>query len=53
MSEVLFVTGGATGIGAAVATLGAEQGCTVAICDVNEERWPGSGRAVGRTFYTV
>ncbi len=34
--EVLLVTGGATGIGAAVATLAAEQGCKVAICDVNE-----------------
>ena len=42
MSEVLLVTGGATGIGAAVATLGAEKGCTVAICDVNE----GAGRAL-------
>lgn len=36
MSEVLLVTGGATGIGAAVATLGAEKGFKVAICDVNE-----------------
>lgn len=33
---VLLVTGGATGIGAAVATLATEQGCKVAICDVNE-----------------
>jgi len=36
MTEVLLVTGGATGIGAAVATLGAEKGYKVAICDVNE-----------------
>ena len=36
MSEVLLVTGGATGIGAAVARLAAERGCTVVICDVNE-----------------
>ena len=42
--EVLLVTGGATGIGAAVATLATEKGCTVAICDVNEE----AGRALAR-----
>ena len=50
--EVLLVTGGATGIGAAVATLAAEKGCAVAICDVNEAAGkPLAERLRGRFFY--
>ena len=50
MSEVLFVTGGATGIGAAVATLAAEKGCTVAICDVNENAGSALAEQLGGRF---
>ena len=34
--KIALITGGATGIGAAVATMAAQHGCKVAICDVNE-----------------
>ena len=35
-NEVVLITGGATGIGAAVARLAASEGARVAICDVND-----------------
>ncbi len=51
MTEVLLVTGGATGIGAAVARLGTKNGCTVAICDVNEEAGKALADELGGRFY--
>ncbi len=50
MSDVLLVTGGATGIGAAVATLAAENGCTVAVCDVNESAGTALAEQLGGRF---
>lgn len=50
MSKVLLVTGGATGIGAAVATLGAQRGWTVAICDVNESVGSALAEELGGRF---
>lgn len=47
---VAFITGAATGIGAATATLLAEEGVAVAICDVNEAAGRGLAQDLGATF---
>ena len=36
--EVILVTGGAQGIGAAIAEVACEQGASVSICDIDAER---------------
>ena len=50
--EVLLVTGGATGIGAAVARLGAQRGMSVAVCDVNQPAGEALAQEIdGRYFF--
>ena len=49
--KILLVTGGATGIGAAVARLAAEQGCRVAICDVNETAGAQLAQEIGGAYF--
>ena len=49
-NPVLLITGGATGIGAAVATLAAAQDMTVAVCDVNESAGAALAEKIGGHF---
>lgn len=51
--QVLLVSGGATGLGAATATLAAEAGARVAILDVNEAEGLAVARATGGRFWRV
>ena len=46
--KVAIVTGGASGIGKAIADRLADRGYTVVVCDINEERkGPGEGQSQG------
>lgn len=51
--QVVLVSGGATGLGAATATLAAEAGARVAIFDVNEADGLAVARATGGRFWHV
>lgn len=50
MGDVAFVTGAATGIGAATVRRLAEQGSKVAVCDINEAAGVALARAIGGEF---
>ena len=53
--KVALVTGGARGIGKAIALLFAQQGADIALCDVNAELLAGTGKeveALGRRALT-
>ena len=49
--RVLLVTGAASGIGAAVTKLAADQGWTVAVCDVNRDAGQSLAQATGGRFF--
>ncbi|MEM7097633.1 MAG: SDR family NAD(P)-dependent oxidoreductase [Pseudomonadota bacterium] len=50
-AKVLLITGGATGIGAAVARLASEEGIQVAICDMNEDAGTALADELGGRFF--
>ena len=50
-NEIVLITGGSTGIGAAVANLAASEGARVAICDVNQSEGELLATSTGGRFY--
>ncbi len=51
--KIIFVTGGASGIGRGIVEYFAEQGARVAFCDINVELGEQTAKALGATFYVA